>query len=119
MTDNQEIIFEIGDFTRGIQQYQTKFMAALLVLSEVSSKKMEEWAKQNAVWTDRTGNARQLLKGQAFWADKETIAILVSHGVDYGIWLELAHERRYAILEDAIEENKDAFLKAVGRLINA
>ena len=37
--------------------------------------------------------------------------------VDYGIWLELAHEKRFAILEEAIEQNKDELIEAYKRLV--
>ena len=28
--------------------------------------------------------------------------ITLAHGVDYGIWLELAHEKKYAIIPETI-----------------
>lgn len=112
-----EITFDVGQLTRGITQYETRFKSALRLLCDVSARKMEEWAKQNAPWTDRTGNARQGLKGQAYWGDRETMVIVVSHSVDYGLWLELAMNRNYAVLEDAIEEKRSELFRAIERLM--
>jgi len=54
---------------------------------------MQNEAKANATWTDRTGNARTGLFGtsEADFARK-VVTIYLSHGtaIDYGIWLELA-----------------------------
>lgn len=79
---------------------------------------MEMWAQYNAKWTDRTGNARQTLTGRSYWADANVIVAEMTHGVEYGIWLELANNRKYAILEDAIEAHKDELMEAWGKVIN-
>lgn len=117
-SNDTQLIIEVGDFTRGIEKYQTRVEAAMLVVADTISRKMEEWAKQNARWTDRTGNARQLLHGSAFWSDENTITIMLAHGVDYGIWLELAMNRNYAILEESIEAKQDEFFRAIKKLVS-
>jgi hypothetical protein len=58
---------------------------------------MEGYAKSNAPWTDRTGHARQGLHGGVDVRDNQFVLYL-SHGVDYGIWLEIAHGGNYAIV---------------------
>lgn len=58
---------------------------------------VERHMKQDAPWKDRTSNARNgltatavKLGGQGF--DSNTFAIILAHGVDYGIYLEAKDE---------------------------
>lgn len=98
-------------------EIEGKVSSALMLITETVAMKMEEWAKENAVWTDRTGNARQFLKGRAFWEDSKTLVLSMSHTMEYGVWLELAHERKYAILEQSIEQYKDELLKGWKKIV--
>ena len=100
------------DKTLTSQQY-----GGLQMLMATAASQMEAWAKQNAPWTDRTGAARQRLHGEAYWEDSRVVVAAVMHQVDYGIWLELAHQRKYAILEKTINEHRDEVEKAVVTLL--
>ena len=58
---------------------------------------VERHMKQNAPWKDRTSNARNgltatavKLQGKRF--DANSFAIVLAHGVDYGIYLEAKDE---------------------------
>lgn len=97
--------------------FTSREYGGLLMLMQTAATKMERWAKQNAIWTDRTGHARQRLTGQAYWEDANIVVAAIAHQVDYGIWLELAHQRKYAILEKAIEEHKGEIEEAVTTLL--
>lgn len=85
----------------GLLSLEGKANAAVRTLAETGALKMQSYAQQNAPWTDRTGSARQRLKGYV-QNRGDALRINISHGVDYGIWLEFAHEKRYAILPDTI-----------------
>lgn len=97
--------------------FTSKEYGGLLMLMQTAASKMESWAKQNAPWTDRTGQARQRLTGQAYWENSNIVVAAIAHQVDYGIWLELAHQRKYAILEKALEEHKGEIEDAVRTLL--
>ena len=58
------------------------------------------WMKTHAPWTDDTGAARASLVALANNFG-HTHEMLLAHGVHYGIWLEVANNRRYEILESA------------------
>ena len=63
-------------------------------------------AKQNAPWTDRTGNARSGLFGTAERdVAQRIVTIYLSHGatLDYGQYLELSNGGRYAVIMRTIE----------------
>lgn len=50
--------------------------------------KIERAMKHNAPWHDRTSNARNGLAARAVKLSKSVVAIILSHAVDYGIYLE-------------------------------
>lgn len=112
-----DLQWDMKEFEESIAFIQTRFQTSILILCEVAAAKMEEYAKDEAIWIDRTSNARQKLTGQAYYVTMDQVQIAVSHQMDYGIWLELAHGRDYAILETAIEENIDELLNSIKRLI--
>lgn len=93
--------FNFSNLISGLERMERRNLAPLLKL-ETEALNLEGYAKQKAPWADRTGRARQSLN-----ASVSTIPngyrITLAHGVDYGLWLELSHEKRYAIVMPAIE----------------
>lgn len=109
-----ELVSALNNLDRA---FTSKEYGGLLMLMQTAATKMETWAKQNAPWTDRTGQARQRLTGQAYWENPNIVVAAIAHQVDYGIWLELAHQRKYAILEKALEEHRGEIEEAVKELL--
>ena len=66
------------------------------------AEQLQTDAQLNARWTDRTGEARRRLRG-SYEVLTTGYKLTLAHGVDYGIWLELANEKRYAIIMQVIE----------------
>lgn len=64
--------------------------------------RVESYARSNASWRDRTGNARSGLHASASHLGSSH-AIELSHSVPYGIWLEVRWSGRYAIINPTIE----------------
>ena len=62
----------------------------------------EAFARMNAPWTNRTGAARGSLRGQSTVSGASG-AITLSHGVHYGIYLELSNGGRFRILPQALQ----------------
>jgi hypothetical protein len=69
----------------------------------------EQYAKENAPWTDRTTMARRELHGYVIDNDKE-IGFGVAHRVDYGVELETAHDGQYAVLRPTVDHFAEEFL---------
>lgn len=59
---------------------------------------IEAHAKTYAPWEDQTGNARQGLHAFVEELSTDVVALYLSHGVEYGRWLELKYQGRYAII---------------------
>lgn len=57
----------------------------------------ENFARGNAPWTDRTGDARRSI-GSVDDSSKDIIRYWLKIGVDYGIWLEISNQGKYRIL---------------------
>lgn len=65
---------------------------------------IQGWMQENAAWEDRTSNARQTLSAEVERLAEAAVEILMAHGMDYGIFLELAHGGRWAIIGPAVDE---------------
>ena len=101
-----------SDLKEGFDQLRKKVEAGLMIYGETVAKDFESYAKANRPWTDRTGNARQRLKGyvEAFL---HGVRICIAHGVSYGIHLELSHEKKYAILEPTVRLKSNEAIKGI------
>ena len=89
-----------------IDRYGERVLVAVAAVAGRMATVMQNSAKKDAPWTDRTGNARSGLFGTVEVA-QNTVILYLSHGpiVDYGVFLELAHGGRYAIIMRTMERH--------------
>jgi len=80
---------------------------------------METYAKQNAPWTDCTGNARRTMEGFAEWGEENCILVGVAGHMPYSPDLEVMYGRRYAILVPTLDHFAPTILDAVVRAVIA
>lgn len=87
---------------QGAEAYTDYVYHAIYQLCKWMAPQIENWMKDEAPWTDRTGNARQSL-----WTSvvpyNNRIEIELSHGVYYGIYLELSNSGLFAIIGPALD----------------
>lgn len=104
---------------------ENKVRALLGAYADTASKKMEAEAKENAPWSPIgpgtpyykiTGNARNSIRGEAKWKGKHLV-ITLSGNMKYSKWLELANEKKYAILVPTIQRNAPEVLRAYRKLV--
>ena len=68
-----------------------------------ASDEATRFAKENAPWTDRTGNARAgLHSGVSEGLDKDFFELYIAHTVFYGIYLETRWNGKYAIIAPTV-----------------
>jgi hypothetical protein len=91
--------------------YGNKVIEAVRQVAEYFAPVFETYAKQNAPWTDRTGNARQSLHAWTEQLSKDAVALYLSHGVFYGQFLEYKYSGRYAIIWPTIQAHLDAIMR--------
>lgn len=99
-----------------LDKYGVKVFDAILATAEFFATKIQNEARREAKWQDRTGNARSGLfavaakkergaGGQFLKLAERSVEIYLSHGltVEYGQWLEL--KPKYAVIWPTIEKN--------------
>jgi len=115
---------------KGLEDYGQKALIAVQAAATYWGQSIQDEARQNAVWEDRTGNAR----GGLFFAvdgfglspitgevtpdaksemsdvaiesgDKDTLIVTLGHTVFYGKFLEFSNGGRYGIVMTTIENN--------------
>lgn len=95
--------YDSSSLKSGLDKMAEKMGALLLMYAATKAKEIEFKMKANRKWTDRTGMAKATLKAVVSQPDDTTIRITLSHGVNYGIWLELANEKKYAIISPTVK----------------
>lgn len=86
-------------------------------VSRVIASNATNYAKKNKRWKDQTGNARAGLHGGSFWESPTILKAFVAHSMEYGIYLELAHDRKYQILEESIKQFQDSWYNSIKRIM--
>lgn len=86
---------------------------------EDSARDIEGYAKDNAPWEDRTGDARAGLSTKVE-NDDGLITLTLFHTVDYGLWLEVIQSGRFAIIMPTLEAmGPKAMADATDKVSNA
>jgi len=93
--------------------------AAIQAIAASIAKQAEAKAKIDRPWKDRTANARQGLKGGVAWQDIVLLIIYLAHSVDYGPYLELAHDGKYQIIEKTLNSYRTELYNSLKRIMNA
>lgn len=99
-----------------LENAETKSQVAIRMFAQEGAKKFENHAKKNRPWVDRTGHARQRLVG---WVEtfSDKVRIHIGHGVDYGVYLELCNEKRYAILQPTVNACSKEIVQGFSKLM--
>ena len=86
-------------FLNNLTQTENRLLRATRLYAETSATQLEAYAKQNAPWKDITGISRQTISHDVK-SDRYKQTIILRGGVSAHFpYLELAFERRYAIIE--------------------
>ena len=112
---------------RAVEQYGDRVLTAVAAVAQYAATQMQNDAKANAPWTDRTANARTGLFGtsEADFA-RHVVTIYLSHGatIDYGIWLELAGGEdgagagKYAIIMRTMQAHYQDLMNMLNEIFN-
>jgi hypothetical protein len=76
--------------------------AGLWAYTKGFAARVEQYAKENAPWDDRTGDARM---GLTAIGEQRLVyySITLFHTVEYGLWLEVRWDGKYAIIVPTLE----------------
>ena len=90
-----------AELTKNFNLFGGQIKKVVHDLMDVTFNEMVTFAKTNAVWTDRTGNARNSITSEDL-SSGDVVNFYLTIGVDYGIWLELANDGKYRILQPTL-----------------
>jgi hypothetical protein len=91
-------VFDFDTLTPALKKLLPAVDAGVDLAFDVLRPRAEAYARSNAKWTDRTGNARNGLKAQHDKVPMVSHTLTVFHSMPYGIWLEVRWSGRYAII---------------------
>ena len=100
-----------------MHKFTAGMTAALKMYGETAAKKLESEAKHNRPWTDRTNAARRGLTGSSEISGDE-LHIVLAHTVDYGVWLELAHQKNWAVVEPTVRLESNEVFQGLQNLVD-
>jgi hypothetical protein len=80
------------------------------------AREIETYAQSNAPWEDQTGAARAGLSADV-GMDGLNVVISLSHSVDYGVYLELKDNGKYAIIMPTLEALGPKILRDAGAVV--
>jgi len=106
---------DLSELIKGLDDLERMFAKGLKIYAETAAKKLEGTAKKDRVWIDRTGVARQRLTGSTTTVDAGELLEL-SHGVYYGIFLELCNAGNYAIIMPTIYKESREIMEGLQNL---
>jgi hypothetical protein len=85
---------------------------------QLHAPRVETYARRNAKWHDRTGNARQGLHGVAESPSGGPYKIILAHVVPYGIYLEVRWSGRLGIINPTIAAEGPEVMRTVSAGLN-
>ena len=103
---------------KNLDNMSEKLGAVLLMYAATKASELQSKMQQNRPWTDRTGLAKARLSAKVSQPNKNTVRITLAHGVDYGIWLELAHGKNYAIIAPTVREEGPRIVSDLNNLMS-
>lgn len=110
--------YDESTLKKNLDKMSEKLGAAVLMYAATKASDLQSKMKLNRPWTDRTNMAKALLSAKVSQPDKDRIRITLAHGVDYGIWLELANEKNYAIIAPTIREEGPRVVEDLNNLMS-
>jgi hypothetical protein len=103
-----------SELATAIERYGDRVLQAVAAVAQYVATQMQNQAKADAPWTDRTGNARTGLFGtsEADFGAK-VVTIYLSHGatISHGLWLEIANSGKYSIVMKTMEAHYEPLMQ--------
>jgi hypothetical protein len=106
------IRFEGGKLFSNLKQVDNRTKAFIYATCKLHARRGQAYARTNAPWTDRTGNARNGLVGAAF-KGSNSFGIIIAGTVSYQIWLEVRWSGRYAIIRPTVEATSQGLMQTL------
>lgn len=121
MAGKGRVQFDASPLQRKLLAANPRAKAHLDRVTAYHALRSEAYARINANWIDRTGNARQGLAAEPDLSGTANgrWAIVIYHQVNYGIWLETRFGGRYAIIDRTVQTQRDPYFAAARGVMQA
>ena len=97
------VVMTSDTLSPGLKTFPLKLNSAVAKTMDYWAPQVESYARSNAPWTDRTGNARSGLHAETEHNGNISHSIHLFHTMPYGIWLEVRFDGRFAIINPTID----------------
>lgn len=114
--DNKQFSAD-STLAKGIAQFEFKMHEGFEEIIRSFRDELIDYARSNAPWEDRTGDARSGLDAE-FYGDENAVGITLFHTVDYGPWLEIRWGGKYAIILPTVEAMGPKLLDRMQRMMD-
>lgn len=101
---------------RNLDKWARSKKAETIALAQGWAGTLQGRAKRDRKWHDRTSLARKGLKGTVEIKLSEVL-IRLSHSVEYGVYLELANDGRFAVLKPTMDAAVPEILSSYQRMM--
>lgn len=117
MANRARLDFDDNGLMESLRTFDSDLRRAVRIVVDRRAAETETWLKRNAPWTDRTGAARVgLFAVPHHGATFEEI--YMAYSVNYGIWLEIANDQRFAVISPAMRIQGNALMADMTLLID-
>lgn len=113
-----ELNFDPAVVRKQLEAFRDKMLEAIDYNVTQNAKILEAYAKANKPWKNQSGQAQQRLQGTAQQTAPAEWTITLAHGVSYGIFLELCHEAKYAIIQPTIIAKSGDVMRSFDHMID-
>ena len=107
---------DISQTVRKMAEIKQRSIFAAEQVAKSAAARMEAEAKRDAPWTDRTGNARQTIRGVSGWAGKK-LRCGVTGNMEYSPYLEYTGEGRNAVLWPTVQKNREQIMEQMKKVV--
>jgi len=91
-------LFDFDSLTPALKRLLPQIDAGVDLAFDYVQPRAESYARTNAPWVDRTGNARNGLFARHEKTPMVIHRLVIYHTMPYGLWLEVRWSGRYAII---------------------
>lgn len=119
MASGPGIVITKNTLGPGLKKFGPLLESRIQTYVQAQTPRVQDYARRNARWTDRTGNARNGLFARyigGYQGGRHEIRL--SHSVPYGIWLEVRWASKYAIIVPTITSEGQRIMQGITKLID-
>lgn len=110
--------YNASTLNKNLGNMSAKLGAVILMYTSTKASELQTKMQMNRPWIDRTGAAKATLRARVSRPNENIVRITLAYGVPYGIWLELANEKNYAVIAPTVREEGPRIIEDLNGLMS-